>query len=322
MLLSAPRAVTANFTAITTTDTTPPTVSLTPLSAAVLNGSVTLTATANDNVGVAGVQFRSNGQNLGSEDTTAPYSIPWNTIAVPNGAYTLTAVARDAAGNSTVSSPINVTIDNKATDLRGAYSFDLNANDDSGHGRHGVLSGATTVAQGRFCGAFSFDGVNDWVTIAHDASLNLQAGMTLSAWVRPTSLARWTTVILKERADGLAYALYASDDANRPPAGYVRAGGSDRRVVALAPLPLNTWTHIAVTSDTRVLRFYVNGQLAASQTIRGQIATSSNPLRIGGNAVWNEFFQGLIDEVRIYGRARTQQEIQDDMNRPVRATCQ
>jgi len=50
----------------------------------------------------------------------------------------------------------------------------------------------------------------------------------------------------------------------------------------------------------------------AAQT--GAIATSSGPLRIGGNAVWGEYFQGRIDEVRIYSRALSQTEIQTDMN--------
>src|SRR4029077_6352266 len=70
---------------------------------------VTLTANASDNVGVVGVQFKLNGANLGAEDTTAPYSISWDTTALAAGTYTLTAVARDAAGNVTTSAPVTVT---------------------------------------------------------------------------------------------------------------------------------------------------------------------------------------------------------------------
>jgi hypothetical protein len=51
--------------------------------------------------------------------------------------------------------------------------------------------------------------------------------------------------------------------------------------------------------------------------LSGNIATSASPLRIGGNAVWPEWFAGLIDEVRIYNRQLTQTEIQTDMNTPV-----
>src|SRR5581483_4244983 len=62
------------------TDSTPPAVSLTaPAGGATVSGSVALSATASDNVGVVGVQFKLDGANLGAEDTTAPYSISWDT---------------------------------------------------------------------------------------------------------------------------------------------------------------------------------------------------------------------------------------------------
>jgi len=54
------------------------------------------------------VQFKVDGANLGAEDTTAPYSISWNTMTVPDGTHTLTAVARDAARNITTSAPVTI----------------------------------------------------------------------------------------------------------------------------------------------------------------------------------------------------------------------
>jgi hypothetical protein len=95
-------------------DTTPPTVSISSPAAAatVLGTAVTVTANASDNGGVAGVQFKLNGINLGAEDTTAPYSVAWNTTLVGNGLQTLTAVARDTAGNTTTSPAVTVTVSN------------------------------------------------------------------------------------------------------------------------------------------------------------------------------------------------------------------
>lgn len=97
-------------------DTTPPTVSMTaPASGStVLGSSVTVSANASDNVGVVGVQFKLDGVNLGSEDTSSPYSITWNSTTASNGSHTLTAVARDAAGNQTISSGVSVTVNNTA----------------------------------------------------------------------------------------------------------------------------------------------------------------------------------------------------------------
>jgi len=95
-----------------TADVEPPAVSITaPANGATLRGTVIVTATATDNVGVVGVQFKVDGGNLGIEDSSAPYSASWNASAL-YGPHTLTAVARDAAGNVRISSPVVVTIDN------------------------------------------------------------------------------------------------------------------------------------------------------------------------------------------------------------------
>src|SRR5581483_7294370 len=97
-------------------DTTPPTVSITsPSNGATISGTVTVTANASDNVGVAGVQFLLDGAALGAEDTAAPYSVAFDTTKVANGSHTLTARARDAAGNVATSSPVTVTVSNAST---------------------------------------------------------------------------------------------------------------------------------------------------------------------------------------------------------------
>jgi hypothetical protein len=104
----------ATFTTLAV-DVTPPAVSVTaPAAGTTVSGTVTVTATATDAVGVTGVQFKLDGANLGAEDTTAPYSVPWNTASATNGAHTLTAAARDAAGNISTSSGVVVTVANTA----------------------------------------------------------------------------------------------------------------------------------------------------------------------------------------------------------------
>jgi hypothetical protein len=73
-----------------------------------------VTANASDNVGVTGVQFKLDGNNIGAEDTTSPYAISWNTTTASNGSHSLTAVARDAASNTTTSVPVSITVSNAA----------------------------------------------------------------------------------------------------------------------------------------------------------------------------------------------------------------
>ena len=209
-----------------------------------------------------------------------------------------------------------------ATGLVGAYSLNEGAGttaaDSSGANNAGTLSGASWTAAGKYGGGLSFDGVNDRINIADAASLDLTNGMTLEAWVKPTAITSdWRTVVLKEQTTGLAYALYATDGASRPPAAYINTGGADKSAVGTANLSLNTWTHLATTYDGSSLRLYVNGNLARTLTTSGNVVVSSSPLRIGGNAVWGEWFSGVIDEVRVYNRALTQTEIQTDMGAPI-----
>jgi hypothetical protein len=101
----------------TVPDTTDPTVSLTaPSGGATVSGSsVSVSASASDNVGVSGVQFQVDGSDLGAEDTSSPFGTTWNSTAVSNGSHTLKAIARDAAGN-TSSSSISVTVQNTVPD--------------------------------------------------------------------------------------------------------------------------------------------------------------------------------------------------------------
>lgn len=102
---------TVNFTT-TAPDTTPPTVALTaPSDGSTVQNTVTASADAADETAVLGVQFLLDGNPLGSEDTTAPYSVSWNTTTASNGAHTLSARARDSL-NQTTSTPVNVTVNN------------------------------------------------------------------------------------------------------------------------------------------------------------------------------------------------------------------
>src|SRR3989449_7805071 len=87
---------------------------LSPANGATVSGTITVTANASDNVGVASVQFQLDGANLGSLDTTSPYSVSWNTATASNSSHILRAVAKDAAGNSTTSASVTVTVSNAA----------------------------------------------------------------------------------------------------------------------------------------------------------------------------------------------------------------
>jgi hypothetical protein len=98
---------------VSNADTTAPTVSITsPSGGSTVSGTITVSASASDDVGVAGVQFLLDESALGSEDTTSPYAVAWDTTTASDGSHTLAAVARDAAGNRTTSAGVTVTVSN------------------------------------------------------------------------------------------------------------------------------------------------------------------------------------------------------------------
>jgi len=91
-----------------------PTVSISaPANGATVAGAaVAVAASASDNVGVSGVQFKLDGNNLGAEDTVSPYTITWNSTTATDGPHTLTAVARNAAKLTTTSAGVVLTVNN------------------------------------------------------------------------------------------------------------------------------------------------------------------------------------------------------------------
>ena len=261
-----------------------------------------------------------------SSGTVSGYSWSFGdggTSTAPNPAYTYTKagtysvslMATGPGGTNTKTQNGYITV---SSGLVGAYNFEEASGttvvDASGMGNKGTISGAARITQGRFGKALSFDGVDDWVTVNDSASLDLTTGMTLEAWVYPTvDMTQWATVILKEQPGGALYELYANSDQSQPLTSVTV--GRRYRVLPGGPwLLANTWTHLAATYDGTTQRLYVNGTQVAQRAQTGPIEVSSDPLRLGGNGIWGDFFKGHIDEVRVYERALSAAEINADLN--------
>jgi hypothetical protein len=205
--------------------------------------------------------------------------------------------------------------------LVAAYGFNEGSgtvvNDVSGYGNNGTISGAAWTTSGKYGNALSFNGTNALVTINNAPSLQLTTGMTLEVWVYPTTVtAAWRDVIYKGNDN---YYLEGSSNSGPPTAGAI-FGGAYGQVYGPNALTANTWAHLAATYDGAAMRLYVNGVQVASRAETGAIATSTNPLQIGGDSIYGQYFEGRIDEVRIYNLALSVAQIQSDMNTPVGAT--
>jgi hypothetical protein len=204
--------------------------------------------------------------------------------------------------------------------LVAAYAFDEGSGssvaDVSGNGNAGTVQGATWTTTGKFGKALSFNGSSSRVQVADSTSLDLASGATVEAWVYPAAAQTgWRTVVQKQ-AD--SYLLHASSDAGglRPAAG-VTVGASVPTVFGPSALPVAAWSHLAMTFDGSEVRLFVNGLQVANSPLSGSIAPSGSPLWIGGNNPYGEYFNGLIDEVRVYSAPLSQTEIQTDMANPV-----
>jgi hypothetical protein len=99
-------------------DTAPPSVAITsPPDSATVAGTVTISASAQDDVAVAGVQFQIDGANAGAEVNTAPFTTSIDTTTLPDGNHVLTAIARDTSNNTATSAPVSVTVNNAAPSI-------------------------------------------------------------------------------------------------------------------------------------------------------------------------------------------------------------
>lgn len=150
-------------------DTTPPTVSLTaPTAGSTLTGTVTVSANATDNVGVASVDFYA-GTTLIGTDTTSPYSIGFNTTTVSNGSYSLTAKAKDGAGNVGTSAGVSVTVSNSGS---GTEQNEKESNGSFNQANTVPVSGTTVT------GYMSSSTDDDYFKVTLGAGKTLQATLT------------------------------------------------------------------------------------------------------------------------------------------------
>ncbi|HKR29897.1 MAG TPA: choice-of-anchor D domain-containing protein, partial [Terriglobales bacterium] len=200
--------------------------------------------------------------------------------------------------------------------------------DASSNANTATLYGASWTTAGRYGDALSFNGVSSYVEAPNSSSLNPATAATFSAWVNLAASNDISAVIDKWSQTADDEYLFGLDSSNRLIFAWQTTGGnvwgqpSYNLVSGTAQVPLGTWTYISVVRNGPSISFYINGNIDvtyASAADANPFRSGINTLRIAGQNRGGvaRFLNGTIDEVRMYNQARTQAQIQSDMNTSV-----
>ncbi|MFQ6119136.1 MAG: LamG-like jellyroll fold domain-containing protein [Methanosarcinales archaeon] len=182
------------------------------------------------------------------------------------------------------------------------------AKDTSGNGNDGVIHGATWV-YGKFGKALRFDGVDDYVEVPDSPGLDITDAITIEAWVKPLTLTSNTYPMWKVNTYGLGYGILIIGGASDKYQFAFHDGGSWQYVNTATSPTIGNWYHIVGTFDGLNIRIYVNGALENTASYSGGINPTTNTLVIGSGSPTVGHFNCIIDEVRIYNRALSAEEI-------------
>jgi len=195
----------------------------------------------------------------------------------------------------------------------------VTAADSSAHGNNGTLNGDPQWVTGKTNGALEFDG-NDYVEVPHTDILTVDSEVTVMAWINAqrhdSDGGDWQGILAKSNAPR-SYSFYTYVDgtlhfSTTSGGGYVGSNSTGQ-------VPLNEWVHVCAMVVGGMHRYYINGVLAgeAHSGIVLPGTADTDPVRIGMTQEGNNGFLGMIDDVRIYNRAVTREEILSLIGSPI-----
>jgi PKD repeat protein len=172
--------------------------------------------------------------------------------------------------------------------------------------------------------AADFDGFNDFITVPKNPTLLIEKEITVESWIKARSLQQWESFVCFAQDNGSNESGFDFSYVNnklRFRLKTVTMGGNEWNNNPGANIPLQEWVHVAGTYDGNSVKMYVNGVLMEEQNKSGNINWTFQPLelRIGGYVDDNElyYWDGAVDELRIWKGARTTEEIRSMMCRRI-----
>ena len=211
---------------------------------------------------------------------------------------------------------------NLADGLAAHYRFDGNSADGSGNANHGTNAGGVTYGIDRFSVAgrcLQLDGTGK-VTLGSVLASN-PLDLTQSVWVLSPTVhdgKAWTPPIMTRRHvdadDWIGFGIDPRIPATTLNWSFDRAGWKpalllSRQLLSNEVIDLTKWNHIVLVKKGSTVRVYLNGVSHHESQHTQSFAGSSSPFVIGYHGAWNRYFTGKIDDVRIYSRALSPEEV-------------
>jgi len=188
-----------------------------------------------------------------------------------------------------------------------SYSFENNVQDGSGKGLNGTIRGNPAFVEGIAGMALSFDGVNDYVDLGNNAAFDITEQITLSAWVNTNDAGNGQHNPYVGKGDQTYAIKHASSNTIE---FFIYDAGWYTANVRVDSSFNGEWHHVLGTYDGSELKTYVDGVLGATVAHQGTIDIQTHNLTIAMNSQETDrFYEGVIDEVKIYNRALSPAEV-------------
>ena len=186
--------------------------------------------------------------------------------------------------------------------------------DSSGNGNNGSPVNGATVSSGKICNGGSFDGSNDYIEVPDDGSLDIRQYLTVMAWIRPDIIPASGLKSIVSKDENYEFHI---NSAGRIYWWWQNSGGTVRSFTSTTTLSAGSWYHVAIVYEPGSQRILINGVERGSRSYNENLINNNDPLHIGADQYFaGREFDGLIDEVKIFERALTTEEINDYYNRP------
>jgi len=197
-------------------------------------------------------------------------------------------------------------------DLVGWWQLDegsgTTAFDSSGNGNDARFEGSPVWEDGKLGKALKFNGSSDYLAAPDSESLDINGDqLSIAAWINGEAWPAAEHIVRKiaDTAQSPIYVFRVQPDSVR---AILSTSEGNTTIQGTTVLATNEWIHVALAYDGGEARIYVNGQLDASMSVSGELAESSNELRIGRGDPAG-YFVGMIDDVRLYNHALTENEL-------------